>query len=227
MAELFCSQHGPYDASYGTCPYCSGSKQPQQPRPLGGDEGLPTDIGGAPQPPTIRTPRPDAGNYEDMPTDPGGGAGGRPYGGYGGGEDEAPTEIPRRQGGRRFLDYDSEEVTDIGRAGDSLEHTELAETPTGLLGILWVKEGRRRGHIHHIKNGAVVGRKTTTLIFDDPKVSEQHAKFTVEENQFVLWDFGSLNGTFVNGERIRAATPLKENDVIKMGDTVVVLKVLN
>ena len=230
MAELFCSQHGPYDASFGTCPYCGGGKRPQQPRPQS-DEGAPTDLG-APQPPTIRTAKPDAGYYEDMPTDPGGmgGMGGpayapRPSGGY---EDEAETEIPRNQGNRRFLDGDSEDVTQIGRRGeDGLDHTELAEAPAGLMGILWVKEGRRRGHIHHIKNGAVVGRGRTSLIFDDPKVSEQHAKFTVEDNQFVLWDFGSLNGTFVNGERIRSATVLKENDVIKMGDTIVVLKVLN
>jgi len=57
-------------------------------------------------------------------------------------------------------------------------------------------------------------------------VSNPHAKITLEDETYVLWDFGSKNGTTVNDERIRAATELKENDVIKIGDTVMVLKVL-
>lgn len=222
MAELFCPQHGPYDASYGTCPYCGGGKRPEAPRPLG-DDDMPTDLNAANQPPTIRAPKPAGVNYDDMPTDLGGGAPGRGYGG----DDEAPTELPiRRRSGGRFLDADDEEATSLGRYGRDLDMTELDSVPTGLLGILWVKEGHRRGHIHRIKDGDVVGRHDTSLVLDDPKISNPHAKFTVEDDQFIVWDFGSRNGTFVNGERIRAATPLKENDVIKMGDTIVVLKVL-
>lgn len=224
MAELFCPQHGPYDASYGTCPYCGGGKRPQAPRPLG-DDDMPTDLNAAEQPPTMRAPKPGAVNYDDMPTDLGGGSGARAYGG---GEDETPTELPaQRRAGGRFLDVDDEEATSLGRYARDMDITELDSVPTGLLGILWVKEGHRRGHIHRIKDGDVVGRKETSLVLDDPKISNPHAKFTVEDDQFIVWDFGSRNGTFVNGERIRAATPLKENDVIKMGDTIVVLKVLS
>jgi pSer/pThr/pTyr-binding forkhead associated (FHA) protein len=60
----------------------------------------------------------------------------------------------------------------------------------------------------------------------DPTISDPHAKITVEEHHFVLWDFGSANGTFVNGRRIREATPIKENDEIRFGNTLVVLKTL-
>ena len=77
-----------------------------------------------------------------------------------------------------------------------------------------------------VKDGTVVARNSADLPIDDPKVSNPHAKFTVEDDQFVIWDFGSKNGTFVNGERIRAATPLEENDTIKMGDMIFVLKTL-
>ena len=85
MAELFCPQHGPYDASYGTCPdTAGGGKRPQAPRPLG-DDDMPTDLNAAEQPPTMRAPKPGAVNYDDMPTELGGGGGARAYGG---GEDE-------------------------------------------------------------------------------------------------------------------------------------------
>ena len=43
--ELICPIHGPYDAAYGSCPYCSGGAgRPAAPRPL--DDDMATDIGG-------------------------------------------------------------------------------------------------------------------------------------------------------------------------------------
>jgi hypothetical protein len=155
-----------------------------------------------------------------MPTDLG--AGPRSARGYD--EDEAPTEIgPGRQPG--FLDLDEEE-TEIGRGRMMDDVTELEFVETGAIAILWVKEGHRRGKIFKIKDGTVVGRKDGDLILDDPKVSNPHARFRVEEDKYVLWDFGSKNGTYVNGERIREATVLDENDEIKIGDAVFVLKTL-
>lgn len=195
-AEGFCQQHGPYDASYSTCPYCSGEfNRPPAPTPL--DE-------------------------DDLPTDLGYGTPGSPVQAY---DDEAPTDIGAGRGGVGFLDADDEEATDLGQyARDDV--TELDIVPTGLLGILWARDGHRRGKIYPIKDGTVVARNAGNLPIDDPKVSNPHAKFTVEDDQFVIWDFGSKNGTFVNGERIRAATPLAENDTVKMGDMIFVLKTL-
>jgi hypothetical protein len=218
MAEKFCPKHGPYDASYDTCPYCSGEyKRPPAPKPLSEDD-LPTNLN-QPQSPVQGGVRED-----DLPTDFGAGGAVPRKGGY---DDEAPTDLgPKRRGGRRFLDIDDEEETNIGRLGMRDDVTELDQVPTGTLGILWVKDGNRRGHIYKIKDSTVIGRHEGDLILDDPKVSNPHAKFTVEEGQFTVWDFGSRNGTFVNGERIRAATLLKENDTIKMGDSTFILKVL-
>jgi hypothetical protein len=216
-AELVCPIHGPYDASLRTCPYCS-NRRPPAPASLGGDE-TPTDIGYA-----QAVGRPGSGNVDDLPTDLGDGSSSARQAI----DEESPTEIPasRRKGGR-FLDVDDEEETQLGkqyRRGEDV--TELDVVSTGLLGILWVKEGNRRGQIYKIKNGSVIGRKEGDLIIDDPKISSPHAKITIEEDQFIIWDFGSRNGTFVNGERIRAATPLKENDTVKMGDSIFVYKVL-
>ena len=143
--------------------------------------------------------------YDDEPTDLG----------FGGGE---KTEIG--------IGFEMEEPTQLG-AQRVEDVTEIDQEPIGLLGILWAKSGHRRGSIFQIQEGTVVGRNQGELILDDPKVSSLHAKFTVEDDQFYLWDFGSKNGTFVNGKRIREATPLRENDEIKIGDSVFVLKILN
>jgi hypothetical protein len=190
--ELVCPEHGPYDASYGRCPYChpAGGNRPAAPTPLDEDD-LPTDLGAAPA-------RPAA--YDD--------------------EGETDLGVARR--GRRFLDEDEEE-TDIGVREDVTEFEEMEE---GALGILWVKDGHRRGHIYKIRDGFVVGRSEGDVRLEDSKVSNPHARFRFEQDQFVLWDFGSRNGTMVNGDRIRAATPLKENDEIKIGETTFVFKLL-
>ena len=70
------------------------------------------------------------------------------------------------------------------------------------------------------------GRRNAELALRDAKVCPSHAKLTVEDEQFYIWDFGSETGTCVNDERIRQATPFQENDVVKIGDSVFVLKTL-
>jgi len=53
---------------------------------------------------------------------------------------------------------------------------------------------------------------------DDSQVSRRHARFLITQSGPVVEDLGSSNGTFVNGSRISAPTPLKQNDVIDIGD---------
>jgi len=143
------------------------------------------------------------------------------------GEGEAPTEIPARRARREFLDYDEEEETQLGHARAHHEDvTELEEVTTGTLAVLWVIEGRRRGQIYKIDKGTKIGREEGDLILDDPKVSSLHCKITMEDDDFLLWDFGSANGTYVNSKRIREATTLRENDLVKIGDSVFVVKLL-
>ena len=200
--EGFCPIHGPYDAALGACPYPHGSSsRPVPPTPLDEDD-LPTDLGGY-----------------DEPTGPAG---------LPGFDDEGETEIPaRRRSGRGILDMEDEEETELPR-GLRDDMTEL-EVPTdiGPLALLWVKEGPRRGKLYPIRRPTVIGRKEGGLILDDPKVSSTHAKLAMEDGEFVIWDFGSSNGTSVNGKKIRKATVLEENDVIKIGDTSFVLKLLD
>lgn len=49
------------------------------------------------------------------------------------------------------------------------------------------------------------------------QVSRHHARIDVRPSQTLLTDLGSSNGTFVNGTRLRAATPLHRGDVVTIG----------
>jgi len=75
--------------------------------------------------------------------------------------------------------------------------------------------------------GAVnrVGRDTTEneIVFADEAVSWQHAKIQKEGDQYVLYDSGSLNGTFVNGKKVQKAI-LYDGDRIRFGDVECVFK---
>lgn len=61
------------------------------------------------------------------------------------------------------------------------------------------------------------GRHPDSDIFlDDVTVSRRHARFTREQGHFVVRDIGSLNGTYVNRERIDEAR-LTTGDEVQIG----------
>lgn len=201
--ESFCEKHGPYDANLGSCPYCArqSSGRPVPPPML--DDEDPTDPWGG-----RGRPAPAFDDLEE--TDLRGSRAGFK-------DDLDETELPRRLRAR---------TNDLWDSGDDDKTIIDRPAKSGLLGWLVVKDGPRRGQIHELRDGMTVGRDNAALLIRDPKMSRPHAKVTIEDGQFTLWDFGSENGTFVNGEKIRSATPLQENDEIKMGDTFLVLKTL-
>ena len=209
MAGL-CPVHGPYEGA--SCPYPPPHNQeesyrPVPPAPLS-DDDMVTDVrggGGYADPQTAATMPP--GNF-DL-------------------EDDVETEVPRGRSKRGILDIEDEEETQVGSRGRREDETELAEPVSPVLAMLWVKEGDRIGKFYPIRHGTIIGRKYNKegdLILDEPKVSSSHAKFTMEGDKFFVWDLGSTNGTFVNGKKIREATLLEENDLIKIGDTIFVCK---
>jgi len=58
------------------------------------------------------------------------------------------------------------------------------------------------------------------VVLYDSEVSREHAKISDLEGRFVLEDLGSTNGTFLNHRRINVPAPLRNGDIIEMGDTV-------
>jgi len=72
----------------------------------------------------------------------------------------------------------------------------------------------------------VIGRDdTATLWIDDSLVSRRHARIVIDENGALLEDLGSKNGTLLNGERIRSAAKLSDDDRITIGPASVVFRV--
>jgi predicted component of type VI protein secretion system len=60
------------------------------------------------------------------------------------------------------------------------------------------------------------------IVIDNPAVSHYHARVFNEEGRLMLEDFGSLNGTFVNGQRIKMVT-LKPGDSVAIGKHTIVV----
>lgn len=73
---------------------------------------------------------------------------------------------------------------------------------------LWVRQGQTR-----------VGRgPECELVLDSQQVSRVHATIEALNGVFRLIDEGSINGTFVNGRRVRGSRPLRVGDIIRFGD---------
>ncbi|MGH7439410.1 MAG: FHA domain-containing protein, partial [Polyangiaceae bacterium] len=53
----------------------------------------------------------------------------------------------------------------------------------------------------------------------DKIVSKEHCIIELREGRFLLRDLGSLNGTYINGERVRGEAFLKHGDEIALGST--------
>jgi adenylate cyclase len=58
-----------------------------------------------------------------------------------------------------------------------------------------------------------------TIQLLDKIVSKEHCILEQRDGRFVLRDLGSLNGTYVNGERVRGETVLNHGDDIALGST--------
>lgn len=60
------------------------------------------------------------------------------------------------------------------------------------------------------------------ITIDNPAVSHFHARVFTEDDRLMLEDFGSLNGTFVNGQRVKMVT-LKPGDSVGIGKHTIVV----
>ena len=85
-----------------------------------------------------------------------------------------------------------------------------------------IRDGRRWGDIHRLRPGATVpvGRVAADgILVRDDRCSRIHCEFYLQGETWFLRDRGSRNGTRLNGERIQVAVPLKNGDIVRIGDT--------
>jgi pSer/pThr/pTyr-binding forkhead associated (FHA) protein len=122
------------------------------------------------------------------------------------------------------LGHPAEEPTTITfqpiEAGDPAEEqvVTLPDLPEGA-GILWVKRGPNAGSKYALdKETVLAGRHPDSDIFlDDITVSRRHAEFTRRGDGYVVRDVGSLNGTYLNRDRIDEEAPLGNGDEVQIG----------
>ena len=110
---------------------------------------------------------------------------------------------------------------------------DIKDNETILMWLIVASPDNVRGIVLPISSGTTIGRHGD-IRWHDVRMSREHAKFSLiansdKENQqtFYISPQKDRNGTMVNGKRITGQTPLQENDVILMGDTEFVVKVLS
>jgi hypothetical protein len=91
---------------------------------------------------------------------------------------------------------------------DSIEGTALVvRAGGGIAGETFTPAGPR----------TLIGRSPECEVFlDDVTVSRRHAELLLEGEQFTIRDLGSLNGTFVNRQRVESAV-LQDGDEVQVG----------
>lgn len=76
------------------------------------------------------------------------------------------------------------------------------------------------------EDAVIVGRQGPGLVLADPRVSRAHASLELRDDGPFIRDLGSRNGTYLNGERVEGA-PLVDQDVLRIGDHLLVVQVLH
>ena len=125
--------------------------------------------------------------------------------------------------GRPLIDREGSDTTITFAVADNEADLEeevhiSAEDLEGGRGVLVVKRGPNAGSKFFLDGEATtIGRHPDSDIFlDDITVSRRHAEVRRSEDGFHLHDIGSLNGTYVNRERVED-TPLRSGDEIQIG----------
>ena len=105
----------------------------------------------------------------------------------------------------------------VGESVDDELSVSLEGVPEGM-GMLMVKRGPNAGSRFMLDADVTrAGRHPDSEIFlDDITVSRRHAEFVRQGPGYVVRDVGSLNGTYLNRERLEEA-PLAHGDEVQIG----------
>ena len=92
------------------------------------------------------------------------------------------------------------------------------QSSKGEKAMIFIVRGANKGSRFLItSSGATIGRSSSSSIFlDDVTVSRSHATISKVEENFVLRDSGSLNGTYINNSSITEHT-LVSGDEFQIG----------
>ena len=103
----------------------------------------------------------------------------------------------------------------------------LMTAPTGINATkLVITEGDRKGHTLRLDRREItIGRADNSdLVISDEYASTQHAKLVLINNDWLLQDLNSTNGTYLDGSRIGTPAVVKLNTPMRIGKTVFELR---
>jgi len=89
--------------------------------------------------------------------------------------------------------------------------------------VLRLDSGRFKGQSYEIRGTLRVGRHPLNEVsLCDLAVSRYHCWLSRRDDQVLVEDLASANGTFVNDERVREPRALRPGDRLRVGDTLFV-----
>jgi pSer/pThr/pTyr-binding forkhead associated (FHA) protein len=83
-----------------------------------------------------------------------------------------------------------------------------------------IVSGPQAGTTLELKNELTIGREHTDIELNDPRISRRHAKIRLVDGGAEVEDLGSVNGTWVNDERVTTAVRVASGATVKVGETV-------
>lgn len=110
---------------------------------------------------------------------------------------------------------------DVARPARALERGAIVPGLAHLLVVDGAESGRLRGATLDVHTGVVVGRGATADIqLTDAYTSSEHARFRDDRGHWLLDDLESMNGSYINGQRIHGSQQLADGDTVQLGRVV-------
>lgn len=122
----------------------------------------------------------------------------------------------------RYRSDDEPKVTSKSSADPSPSMSRVPSAPSGLARTLTVTAGPKEGVELELlpEEQFTIGRSgDSSLVIRDDVTSTHHARLMLWNDQWMIQDLDSTNGTFVDGNRVSIPTPVPLNTPITVGNT--------
>ena len=95
----------------------------------------------------------------------------------------------------------------------------------GVSALKIVEPPEHRGTSYPVSDEMTVGRAAGCAVsLDDTFASQLHARIFRRESEYYVEDLGSTNGTYLNRKRVHGPVPIRKNDRLQVGNTVLELQ---
>jgi hypothetical protein len=111
--------------------------------------------------------------------------------------------------------------TMTGAIGGLAAAAQAPQSASSVATKLVITEGERTGHTLRLDRREItIGRSSDSdLVINDDYASTHHAKLVQVENDWVIQDLNSTNGTFLAGSRVGTPASVKVGTPIRIGKT--------